>query len=129
MRVFISGPISGKPDFNKKAFNDAEQQLSDLGLAVWNPVKLHPAKPDRFSHDDYLWVCFSMIERSDVVALLSGWENSKGARAEKSFAQQKGLQVYSLDMLIDIAKATQASADVEDLRNRPQHYQEERQEE
>lgn len=112
MRVFISGPISGKPDFNKKAFNDAEQQLSDLGLSVWNPVRLHPAEPDRFSHDDYLWVCFSMIERSDVVVLLPGWADSKGARAEKSFAQQKRLQVYDLDMLVDIAKATQAKAGV-----------------
>ena len=38
MRIYIAGPMSGLPDFNYPAFNQAEQRLLALGYEVENPA-------------------------------------------------------------------------------------------
>lgn len=101
-KVFISGPITGVLDYNKPEFDEAERKLTMLGCAVWNPIKLHPAEPNVFTHEDYLHVCFAMIERSDVVAMLPGWDESKGATQELRFATKNGISVYSYGMLLQL---------------------------
>lgn len=93
MKVFISGPIRGKPDYNKSAFFEAERTLEQMGHAVWNPVKLHPRHPEDFTALDYLTVCYSMIDRSDMVVQLDGWQQSEGAMLEASYAESKGITV------------------------------------
>ena len=93
MKIFISGPITGKPDYNKPAFFEAEHTLEQMGHAVWNPVKLHPRNPDDFTALDYLSVCYGMIDRSDMVVLLDGWQQSEGAMLEASYAESKGITV------------------------------------
>lgn len=91
MKVFISGPITGKQDYNRPAFFDAEHTLEQMGHAVWNPVKLHPRHPDDFTALDYLHICFAMIDRSDMVIQLDGWQQSEGACLEASYAESKGI--------------------------------------
>lgn len=99
MRVYIGGPITGRRNYNKEAFAAAEKKLTACGKAVWNPTKLHPANPTIFSHEDYLEVCFAMIRRSDMVVLLDGWEDSKGARMEASYAEKHNIPVLEMKSL------------------------------
>ena len=93
MRVFLSGPITGKQDYNRPAFFEAERTLEQMGHAIWNPVKLHPRRPDDFTALDYLHICFAMIDRSDMVVQLDGWRHSEGACLEASYAESKGITV------------------------------------
>lgn len=37
MRIYISGPMTGRPDLNRKAFFDAEEKLHHAGNFVINP--------------------------------------------------------------------------------------------
>ena len=93
MKIFISGPIRGKQAYNRPAFFEAEHALEQMGHAVWNPVKLHPRRPDDFTALDYLHICFAMIDRSDMVIQLDGWRHSEGACLEASYAESKGITV------------------------------------
>ena len=40
MRIYISGPMTGKPDFNHPAFNAAAIRLREEGHFVINPAEL-----------------------------------------------------------------------------------------
>jgi hypothetical protein len=38
-------------------------------------------------------ICFAMIDRSDMVIQLDGWQQSEGATLEASYAESKGITV------------------------------------
>lgn len=86
-KVFISGRISGVDNYNKEAFNKAEKFLHEQGYAVMNPQRLHDDEPDNFSHDDYIRICYSMIDVCNAVYFLKGWNESVGARKEFAYAR------------------------------------------
>ena len=97
MKVFISGPIRGMPDYNVPAFMAAEKMLTDQGCAVMNPVKLHPANPDAFSHEDYMHICQRRCWTcATPIYLLPGWMDSKGAVEEAKHAIENGITVWEV---------------------------------
>ena len=96
MKVFLSGPITGKENYNRQTFYEAERFLESCGHTVWNPIKLHPRRPDDFTALDYLHICFAMIDRSDMVVQLDGWRHSEGACLEASYAESKGITVMEV---------------------------------
>lgn len=85
--VFISGPMTGLPEFNRPAFNHAAAELASQGLTVLNPAIF----PDGLEHHQYLAMTLVMLEQAEVIYLLEGWENSVGARAEVIRARELGL--------------------------------------
>jgi hypothetical protein len=78
MKIYIAGPMTGIPDFNRLSFNEAARLLSEKGHIVLNPAVL----PDGMKHEEYMTICLAMVEVCDMVALLPGWEKSKGACME-----------------------------------------------
>jgi hypothetical protein len=116
MKIYVGGPMRGIPEFNFPAFNAAAAQLRDEGHEVFNPAEKDnerhgkdiskgntngdeavAAKEHGFNlrvalGDDLAWIC----THADAVALLPGWETSKGARAEAATAIALGLKVFAL---------------------------------
>lgn len=111
MNLYIAGPMRGRPFFNFPAFHAAAKRLRDKGHTVFSPAERDEAKNGNdFSTkyptgsnedaaangfnlrealcDDLMWICL----HADGIALLPGWENSKGARAERAVAQALGLE-------------------------------------
>lgn len=105
MHVYISGPIAGMPiDERRQAFADAALEVKNSGhtplnpfdIPVWEDCSCDLNKPQ---FDGHAWGCYL---RADIVAMLkcdgiymlSGWENSHGARLELSVAAACGLTVY-----------------------------------
>ncbi|TDB42094.1 DUF4406 domain-containing protein [Photorhabdus luminescens] len=85
--VFISGPMTGKPDFNRSEFNTAAKMLKSQGLIVLNPA----VYPDGLTHDQYMRMSLAMLEQADAVYLLDGWEHSTGAVMEFDRAKMHNL--------------------------------------
>ncbi|WP_421228514.1 DUF4406 domain-containing protein [Aeromonas jandaei] len=92
VKVYVAGPMTGLPEFNRPAFFAAEAHLKELGAVVVNPAVL----PDGFSHDAYMRMCIPMMMECDAVAFLPGWQQSKGARQEFTRAHSFGLDLYQL---------------------------------
>lgn len=89
-KVYIAGPMTGRDDFNRQAFNDAEARLYIYDkLTVLNPAKL----PDGLTKGQYMDICFAMIRAADAIYLLNGFEKSKGALAELAYAEKLELEV------------------------------------
>lgn len=90
MKVYISGPMTGLPDYNRAAFFRAAEELKEKGCYV--PV--HTAwMIDQLTRADYMRMALQMMLTCDAIYLLRGWENSLGARVEKSIADVCGLQL------------------------------------
>ncbi|MCL2138681.1 MAG: DUF4406 domain-containing protein [Treponema sp.] len=100
MTVYISGPISGIKDRNKKSFSKAERELkAEFKKAeiekfkIINPVKIGFKLDEKFKKnnkepawEDYMRVCIKELSMSDLVFFLPGWGNSEGAVMEKYIA-------------------------------------------
>lgn len=91
-KIYIAGKITGLDNF-KEIFNQAEQELKQKGHKVMNPAIL----PSGFEYEDYMKVCFSMIDVCEEVHFLPNWTDSDGAKREHNYAiaTQKSVKYYN----------------------------------
>lgn len=89
MRVYISGPITGVPDYMEK-FEQAEKELVEKGFAVVNPAKINYGMPDDMTYEEYMEIDIKLIDMCDVICMLRGWKMSRGANREYGYALGKG---------------------------------------
>lgn len=93
-RIYISGPMTGIPDY-KKNFNEAEETLKMAGWDVVNPAKIDDFLGDcNFSYDELLKIDIALLDTCDGIYMLEGWENSRGALIEKLYTLQNGKRNY-----------------------------------
>lgn len=114
MKLYLAGPMRGIPDFNFPAFHKAAADLRELGHYVFNPAERDEAAHGKgvnasptgdlkdvvhtgFNlrealHADATFICLE----GEGIALLPGWERSKGANAEKALAEALGQAVIYL---------------------------------
>lgn len=85
MKIYTAGKISGlnRDDVIKK-FETAQKSLVAEKHQVFIPSVL-PAY-EEVSHEDYLHICYAIIDVCDAVYMLSDWQQSKGARMELQYA-------------------------------------------
>lgn len=88
-RIYISGPMTGLPDFNYPAFNAEAARLRALGYHVENPAE----NPPQDSWEAYMDVCIPQLLTCDTIALLPGWSESRGALRERQVASQEGITI------------------------------------
>lgn len=88
-RVYIAGKISGTDDF-KERFGKAEKEFLKINCEVLNPAKLYLIMPESATHDEYLSMCYVMIEMCDIVYFLKDWKNSVGASMEYKYCVRHG---------------------------------------
>jgi hypothetical protein len=88
-KVYIAGPMTGLPDYNRPAFFTAETVLQEYGHTVLNPAVL----PDGLEYCEYMRISKAMLMCADSIYLLEGWENSKGAITEKMLVMALNLAI------------------------------------
>ncbi|HGG6752516.1 TPA: DUF4406 domain-containing protein [Salmonella enterica subsp. enterica serovar Java] len=92
--VFICGPMTGYENYNRDAFLRKERELISCdAIDVLNPARL----PDGLEHEQYLTITRGMIQVSDSVCLLPGWEDSNGARQEVIYALKRNIWPMGFD--------------------------------
>ena len=116
MKLYLAGPMRGKPFFNFPEFDTAAAALRAQGHEVFSP-----AERDRSAHGDIASTNLTgdeheatkkhgfslrealaadmkfICEEAEGIALLPDWERSKGARAEKATAYALGLDIFQLN--------------------------------
>ena len=93
MRLYVIGPVTGRENLNRAAFEDARAKLEQAGYAVTIP---HDIIPPDASHEDAMRLSLSWITMLDGggVAMLDGWDDSPGARLENSVATACGIEAH-----------------------------------
>lgn len=107
-KVYIAGPMSGMKDFNFPAFFEAERQLEALGYEVINPAHNDGATVQEALQSagtpespNKLWSYYMKrdlphVMDVDMLCVLPGWQNSKGASLEVAVAKALGLPLMVL---------------------------------
>lgn len=86
--------MTGLPEYNYPEFDLAEGDLRNAGHKVLNPARRGII--NSWVWADYLRAAIRDVTVSDAVALLPGWEKSKGATLEVQIARALGLRVDPL---------------------------------
>lgn len=104
MKVYLAGPMSGKPDFNFPAFFEAARLLRLVGHTVFCPAEedlkewgdLETTRKKANYRDcmrkDLNWI----IDHAEAIAFLPGWEQSRGGVVEKLLSELLALPVIQI---------------------------------
>lgn len=119
MKIYLAGPMRGVPEFNFPTFHSMAAKLRAQGHEVFSPAERDIAhhgvdiSKDNASGDETLAAqqhgfslrdaladdCEFICRHADAIALLPGWERSKGAKAERALAIALGHQVIYLPIV------------------------------
>ncbi|MDR0675737.1 MAG: DUF4406 domain-containing protein [Elusimicrobiota bacterium] len=101
-RLFLSGPITNIDDYRKR-FDQDDNLLTSKGWAVANPTRMgleiFPDTEDGWK--DCMKETISIMIKCNGVALMDGWEKSRGSKIEKEIADILGIPTKTV---IDWAK-------------------------
>lgn len=87
MLIYVIGPVTGRPDLNRPAFEAARRLLERRGYAVEVP---HDTIPPGTDWARAMAMSAERLRLADGVAKLDGWRSSRGARAEARLARRLG---------------------------------------
>lgn len=114
-RIYISGPMTGYPDCNFAAFHSAAERLARAGWNVFNPAENFGGRKD-LPREAYLRLDLAMLAQCEAIALLPGWEESRGAKLEYAVARELGCEVIDAVTLRPLEDAPTPSIDLHRLR-------------
>jgi hypothetical protein len=107
MKIYIAGPMTGIPEFNFPAFHAAASDWRREGWEVVNPAEMDEAidgfnaKTDAAkSHEHYMKRDIPLVCSCDALALLPGWERSRGVQNEVAVARMCGLAFYHAETFV-----------------------------
>ena len=90
-RIYISGPISGLPDNNRRAFDIMAAELRGRGCDVFSPVE--NGLPSDAPWSDHMRRDIKALMDCQSICMIAGWSKSKGARLEFDIARRIGMEV------------------------------------
>ena len=90
MKVYISGAITGTDDYIER-FANAEKELTENGYSSINPAKVNAQLPEDTSYDEYMKMCFCMLDMCEAIFMIQGWSKSFGANRELGYAMAKDM--------------------------------------
>jgi len=97
VKIFFAGPMSGIQDYNLPAFAAATEQLREPG---------HRGVIDGFTWRDYLRDSLMLLLTCEAVALLDGWETSRGAQLEVHVARALTMPIDRLAAWLSCRRAS-----------------------
>lgn len=113
--IYIAGKMSGLYGFGFHLFDRAACDLEEKGWIAINPAQMDrdlgfdpyrdADKVDAaFLHDAMIRDTDAIIHRADAMAMLPGWEDSTGAKAEYGLARWKHIPVYQWPEMTEIPR-------------------------
>lgn len=97
--VYISGPMTGRIDFNYPMFNSVAQVIRSFGYIVYNPAESFNGRTD-LPKEVYMKEDIGLVLKSDCVVTLPDWEESTGAQLEVEVAKACGIPIIDLESFI-----------------------------
>lgn len=95
-RLYLTGPMTGLPDFNHPAFHQAADQLRAAGYIVTNPADNGRNPDDPWLEHMRTDIILMMQRRCNGIATLPGIGQSQGSLVEIRLGKGLGLPVMTV---------------------------------
>jgi hypothetical protein len=98
MKLYLCGKMTGVPEYNFPAFHKAAANLRSAGHEVLNPAEIDggdTTKPWEY----YMRKDLLMLLLVEAIAVLPGWETSRGANLEVTVGRALKLPILNADDL------------------------------
>src|SRR3990172_575558 len=101
MIIYLAGKYSGNIENNIDAARKIAIECWEKGYTCITPHlnTLHFERDCQCQYHDYLAGDFAIILRCDAVVMLTGWQDSPGARQERAWAEKHSTPVYEYPTL------------------------------
>ena len=97
-RIYVSGPMTGLPEFNFPAFHAATTALREKGFEAINPAEINTETGGDWHF--YLRADIKALCDCDTLALLPGWQTSSGAHLELHIAHRLKMNFVLVAVLL-----------------------------
>lgn len=100
--LYIAGPMRGYPEFNFPAFAKAAADLRAAGYGIVSPHELHSGRLD-LPWNEYMRRDIAIIVSGAIggLAMLPGWQDSRGAKGEAFVGELTCLPIRSVDQWLE----------------------------
>ncbi|WJN74383.1 DUF4406 domain-containing protein [Burkholderia anthina] len=99
MKIYIAGPMTGHPNLNFPTFHAEAARLRALGYEVINPAELNAGPVADWLQ--CMRVDIKHLVDCDAIAMLEGWQTSRGASLEYTIAMTLGHAVFRAAEIVD----------------------------
>lgn len=109
--VYLSGDV-----FNEDCkinFTLAQNYLESLGYVVINPTQLKNIA-DTLAQEQIMQIRYRLVELTNIIFMVSGWQKSKSANAELSYAKSLGKRVMYQDYYAPFRKVSENDGSTKD---------------
>lgn len=99
MKVYLSGPMTGYPDFNYPAFHAFAEMLRNRGHEVVSPAEqdeISGLDPSTAKWHQFIRWDIKVLADCEAIVLMDGWHKSRGARLEHHIADALGMEVLTI---------------------------------
>ena len=86
-KLYLSGAITNNPEY-KKQFTRKYRELEEKFI-VLSPLFINA----NLEWKEYMHIDLAMIDVCDVVYMMKGWKDSRGAKIEEVYAQFKDKEI------------------------------------
>ena len=95
-KIYISGPMSGLPDFNFQKFEKAGKYLTKKypERIIINPHKIHRNNRKDLQYSYYMRNDIKALCDCDSIYMLENWNLSPGAKLEYAIATALKLEIF-----------------------------------
>lgn len=100
MRVYISGPITGREQDAALRFEQAERAIHKrYRCETINPERIgrYAAMCAGLSQEDYMHLALAEMEICDAVYFMEGWQRSAGCKTEYAYAIARNMRFIDRD--------------------------------
>lgn len=94
MKIYISGPITNKLDYMED-FDRAEEKLWEEypEAEIINPARTNATLPKSTTWEQYMSICYILLDMCDAIYMIDGWNKSKGAIIEICYAIKRNMKI------------------------------------
>ena len=93
LRVYLAGPMTGLPQLNFPAFHASAAELRGAGHEVVNPAEINPDLGAEADWHTCMRADIRELVTCHAIAMLPGWQSSRGATLEHHIAWTLGMRV------------------------------------
>ena len=94
LTYYLAGPMSGIPDFNFPAFEQASRELRSQGIKIESPHEIQQEIPGTLPYNDVIVRALDLLKTCRGIILLPGWAGSNGVvHHELAMARQFNMPV------------------------------------